>query len=577
MKSKSLSHILRVAIVMLMLAACAAPAADTPKNPPMVSASVAATRAPTLSKTKTVIGAWLQEPDAITPYYTNMSYALWIAQLTLIGLAEWDDKGNLVPELAEVIPSTENGGISADGLTITWKLKKGLKWSDGQPLTSKDVKFTWESILDSKNNPLSVEGYNKIEKIDTPDDLTVVIKFKEVYPAWYLLFTQGAHNAGAILPEHVFKNKTGLESHAEIRQPKIVSGPFMIGEWKAGTSITLIPNPNFYKGKPKLERIQIRFMPTPEAALAALQAGDVDWYPDFTETELTGLQKLEPKIHNKVLPTPEYEHYFFNLGSTKSGSDYDGPCPLQNVKVRKAILFGINRAAIAGRVYGGKAIVPTTPWANSSWANTDLKLESYDPAGASRLLEEEGYKAGGDGIRSGMCNNKESRLSFNFETVITPLRQEIARLVQSDLKKIGVEFKPKFTKYGDFFGTYTEGANIATGKFEMAGYTSGYYPDPYTDVWRCSSVINKANPLGTNHTHYCHPSLDALFNTAQTQADLTARKRTFDAIQKFIYDNVLVVPLYTHSNVVAYSDRFTLAPFSFLSGMNWNAELWDAK
>ncbi|MEK7439467.1 MAG: ABC transporter substrate-binding protein, partial [Chloroflexota bacterium] len=312
-------------------------------------------------------------------------------------------------------------------------------------------------------------------------------------------------------------------------------------------------------------------------ALAALQSGDVDWYPDFTEAEVTALQKLEPKIHSKVLPTPDYEHYFFNLGSTKSGSDYDGPCPLQDVKVRKAILLGINRVAIVERIYGGKAAVPITQWANSSWTNTDLKFEGYDPAGASRLLDEAGYKAGGDGIRSGMCGGKESKLSFNFETVTTPLRQEIARVVQSDLKKIGVEFKPKFITYGDFFGTYVEGANIATGKFDLAGYTSGHYPDPYTDVWRCSSVINKANPLGTNHTHYCNPSLDALFNTAQAQADPAARKRTFDVIQKYIYDNALVVPLYTHSSVVAYSDRFTPAPFSFLSGMNWNAEMWDAK
>jgi peptide/nickel transport system substrate-binding protein len=90
-------------------------------------------------------------------------------------------------------------------------------------------------------------------------------------------------------------------------------------------------------------------------------------------------------------------------------------------------------------------------------------------------------------------------------------------------------------------------------------------------------VINKANPLGTNHAHYCNPSLDILFNTAQAQTDLAARKRVFDAIQKYIYDNALVVPLYTHASVVAYTDRFAPASFSFLSGMNWNAELWDAK
>ena len=108
---------------------------------------------------------------------------IWITQLTLVGLGEWDDKGNFVPELGAEVPSAENGGVSADGLTITWKLKPCLFWSDGEPLTSADVKFTWESVMDPDNVPIQKTGYDKIASIDTPDDTTVVIKFKELYPA----------------------------------------------------------------------------------------------------------------------------------------------------------------------------------------------------------------------------------------------------------------------------------------------------------------------------------------------------------------------------------------------------------
>lgn len=550
--------------------------------PASVQPNGGVTAAPVSPKNKTVTGVWAQEPDNITPYYTQMPQAIWIAQLTLVGLAEWDDKGNLIPELAETLPTVENGGISKDGLTITWKLKKGLKWSDGQPITSKDVKFTWDSLKDPKNKPVNFEGYEVIEKIDTPDDLTVAIKFKGVYANWQTLFTQGAHNAGAILPEHIFKGKSALESNAEIRQPKVVSGPFMISEWKAGASLTLLPNANFYKGKPRLEKIQIRFVPTPEAGMSLLASGEADWYPDFTETDLAALKKLGSKVLVKVMPTPEFEHLFFNLSSTKGvdgkgKSDIEGACALQDVRVRKAVILGINRQAIANLFYDGKGIVPVTQWANTPWVNTDLKAEGYDVEGAKKLLDEAGYKAGGDGIRAGSCNGKESKLVFNFETINTPARRQVMTAVQSDLKKIGVDLKINFVTYGDFFGSYDDGSNIATGKFDMGGITNGFHPDPYTDGWLCNAVSSKANPIGANYYHYCNADLDKLFAEAQSTADPIVRKKALEAIQKHIYDNALVVMLYTHASVQAHLERFLPAPYSFLSGMNWNAELWDVK
>ncbi|MBI1854375.1 MAG: hypothetical protein HYR93_00610 [Chloroflexi bacterium] len=296
---------------------------------------------------KSVTGAWSQEPDNIVPYYTQMSYAIWITQLTLVGLGEWDDKGAFVPELAADVPTADNGGVSADGLTITWKLKPCLFWSDGEPLTSADVKFTWQSIMDPKNVPLSRVGYDKIASIDTPDDQTVVIKFSELYPGWQTLFTQGPNNSGAILPKHVLDGKTGLEKDPFTHQPTVFSGPFAITEWVAGDHMTLLPNPNFYKGRAKLDQVQIKFVPDPETALAGLKTGDIDWYPDFSESDIPTIKALEPNIHLLVKPGFDFEHYFFNLGTTAGvtlpdgtvvgKSDVDGFCPFKDIRVRKAI------------------------------------------------------------------------------------------------------------------------------------------------------------------------------------------------------------------------------------------------
>jgi peptide/nickel transport system substrate-binding protein len=293
MKRQLMSVASLLVIASLLLAACGAGATATqapvptqaaqpttqagqPTNPPAPTVAVQPTTPPEPGKIKNVVGAWSQEPNNIVPYYTVMSYAIWIAQLTLVGLAEWDDKGEFVPELAAEVPTAENGGVSADGLTITWKLKPGLKWSDGEPLTSKDVKFTWESIMDPKNAPTSRSGYDKIASVETPDDLTVVIKFSELYPPWQGLFTQGPNNGGSILPSHLLAGKTALENDPFIHQPTVASGPFVISEWTSGDHMTLVQNPNFYGSKPKLDQVQIKFVANSDVALAGLKTGDID-------------------------------------------------------------------------------------------------------------------------------------------------------------------------------------------------------------------------------------------------------------------------------------------------------------
>jgi peptide/nickel transport system substrate-binding protein len=585
-----------LALASMVLSACgpkatATPAATEAPSQPAAACSPTGTEPIAFpSDGKSVTGAWSQEPDNIVPYYTQMSYAVWIAQLTEVGLGEWDDGGNFVTELAAEVPSADNGGVSADGLTITWKLQDCLFWSDGEPLTSADVKFTWESIMDPGNAPLSRVGYDKISSVDTPDDTTVVLHFSELYPGWQTLFTQGPNNSGSILPKHILEGQTGLEGNAFIHQPNVGSGPFVITDWVAGDHMELLPNPNFYKGRAKLDRVLIKFVPDPETALAGLQTGDIDWYPDFSESDIETVGALEPTIHLKVVPGADFEHYFFNLGTTAGTtladgtvvgkSDVDGFCPFKDVNVRKAITLGINRQAFVDSLLAGKTTVPATQWPNSSWTNSSLTPDAYDPDAAAALLEAAGYTLGSDGIRHGMCNGTDTKLSFSFETTDKQIRVDIALAAQSDLAKIGVEFKPIHTPAGTFFATYVDGGVLGTGKFDMAGYTTGFYPDPMSgvlDSYACANIPNKDNPTGGNSYHVCDEELDNLMDAVNATADPAARKTALDAVQKHIFDNYYVVMMYARANVYGYVDRFVPAPFGFFSNLNWNAEDWDVQ
>ncbi len=561
--------------------ATAVPPVVVPTQPVAGCAAATGTAAiPFPSGGKTVTVAFSQEPDLLSGLFSSMSFAQWITQGILVGLGTWDANNNFIPELAVEVPSAANGGVSADGLTITWHLKPCLYWSDGEPLTSADVKFTWQVEVDPGNAVYTRAGYDQISSIDTPDDTTAVLHFSKLYPGWQTLFTSGPNNQGSIQPMHLLQGKTALESDPFTHWPTISSGPFVITDWVAGDHLTMLPNPNYWKGHPKLDQIQIKFVPDPETAKAALKTGDVDFVPDFAESDLADLPALEPAIHTRVDAGPEFEHYLFNLGIKGTGvgqSDYAGFCPFHKKDERNAIILGIDRQTIVDTLLFGKTTVPASLWPNSYWYNTSLTPYPFDPTQAAALLESAGYTAGADGIRHGMCNGVDTKLSFNFETTTKQLRIDMATAVQGMLANIGVEFKPVFTPSGTFFGNYASGADMATGKFDMAGYTTGFYPDPYTDGFLCSTVISNQNQGGDNNYHICDPALDTMSQAVNASADPAVRKAAIDQIQQYMYDNALVIPIYARANVMAYTDRFILPPTSVISGMMGDMFDWDVK
>ncbi len=606
MKSKLYPIVGVIVALSMILSACttATPTAAPTAEPTTASAKVEPTSAdqPTVQATESVettpeaststrtkvVGAFIQEPDNVTPWFTQMASAFSIAQFTMLGLAEWNGKGELIPDLAVEIPTTENGGLSEDGLTVTWKLQKGLLWSDGEPLTSADVKFTYEMTMNDANQSQWQNGYDKIESVETPDDLTVVIKFKEMYTPWYTLFTQGPQVAGAILPKHVLENSKNVSKEEYAHIPSVVTGPYIITKWVAGDHIEMVPNEKFHGQTPNIKEVYIRFVADSQAALAGLQAGDLDFFTDFDETFLPTLEKLQPDIKIFTSPSPYFEHYLFNLASTKeqngdpkSVSDVDGPCEFRDIRVRKAFTLGIDRQTIIDELIGKDrgVKIPTGQWPNSQWEDTSLTPDPYDPEGAMALLDEAGYTdQDGDGIREGTCDGKPVKMSYDFFTTTAPLRKDVAVIAQSMLKEIGIEFKPNHVPGGTLFASYADGGTLSKGDFDIAGYTQGFYPDPYPQGgdWLCN-VNSKNNPGGSNLYGICDEKLISLIQDINKSADPAVRKTAVDKVQEYMAQQYYVILLYSRIDVAGLRDGLEFGEFNSFSRAFWNTEQWAWK
>ena len=257
----------------------------------------------------------------------------------------------------------------------------------------------------------------------------------------------------------------------------------------------------------------------------------------------------------------------------------DGFCPFQDVNVRKAIILGIDRLSFIKNYLkeDEKAFIATL-WPNSQWTNTSLTPYPYDPDQANQLLDAAGYKVGADGIRAGTCNGKPVKFSLGIETTTAQRRIDDVLAIQADLKKIGIDIKPNHIPAGTFFGSYPEGADMPHGKFDMAIFTTGYYPDPDPgDAFLCSGVPSQNNQSGGNSYHICDPKLDDLFAAGLATSDAAGRKKAYDEIQKYQYDNVFFIPLYARANVYGYADRFIFPPSSAYGNAFWDAFDFDVK
>lgn len=524
----------------------------------------------------TLVFAIWQEPTTLAPIYANQTVAGVVSNVTVEGLLGTDTNGNFYPGLAKAVPTLDNGGvkISADGtkMDVTYDLLPGVKWSDGSPFTSADVKFTWETYLKDPK-VVTTEGYSSIESVDTPNDTTVVLHYKTIYGNYLTRFD-------GIIPKALLQNVPDI-SKSEYNLKPLGTGPYKVTEFVSADHITVERNPNYRKSdRPLLDKIVFRSVPSREAAVAQLKAGEVDGMWNLLEAQVPDLEK-DPNIKIVATPSPSVERIELNLAKPADPiADPKVPHPvLGDINVRRALLLATPKQQIIDKLLFGKAKPGTSP-VSQGWASPKgLTQESYDPVKAKQLLDQAGWVPGGDGIRS----KGGVRASLTIVTTTgDKVREQVEQIIADEWKAIGIELQIKNQPSSVLLsGSYSAGDPRKKGDIDMWMYASSPAIDPHSVInqrYTTGNIPTAANNgSGQNYTRFSNPEVDRLIAEAGSTIDLAKRAKAYAEALKLLNDSVPIIWLYDRQGLDAFRANVSGYKGNTWASITWNAEDWSIR
>lgn len=471
--------------------------------------------------------------------------SFWCARLLI-----YDDHEVLQPELALQEPKLENNGISGDGRTIVYHLRRGVRWHDGKSFTSADVVFSFQQVMNPNNIIAGRFGYDRVERIDTPNAYTAIVHLKEAFSP----FVSNFFTSRCLIPKHILQGLATI-NHADYNRLPIGTGAFKVAAYEPGVLVRFVANEEYWRGPPRLQEIDYHFIPSGITLLTQLRTHELDFYPRAANEQTPQFSQI-PGTVVYVHPFSAYYDIGFNMGH-----------PIVNDKrVRQALIYAIDMVKImhvATHDVHVRADSNQPPWRWSHASN--LKRYDYDPKLSAELLDAAGWRVGTNGLRQ----NHGKPLSLAMVGVTGNATQNAAQLIiQQNWRSVGIDVSIKNVPTSVM---YALGVGILqAGEFDIAFEAVRQNADP--DGLRFYGC-HMAPPKGWNVYHYCNEAVDHDETIALSSYDRRIRKVAYDRIQRALLEDLpFYVLWFDRDQDIANSDFRGYRPGTTSSSF-WN--VWD--
>lgn len=518
---------------------------------------------------------WWQGPVHLNPHWATGTKEQEGSRLFYEPLAAWDADGNLVPVLATAVPSKDNGGLSADGTTVTWKLKQGVTWHDGQPFSADDVVFNWEFIKDPATSSSLVSIYRDI-KVEKVDAQTVRVIYPKPTPFWAEAFVG---TSGMIIPKHLFAPFMGAKSReAPMNLKPVGTGPYKIIDFKPGDMVRGEASATYHiANRPHFDAIEMKGGGDAiSAARAVLQTGEYDFAWNLqVEDEI--LKRLEAGGKGKVSIVAGGNIEFIQLNPTDPWNEVDGERgsvkskhpSLQDKAVRDAMGLLVDRKSVQDFIYGRTGVATANFLNNPARFRSGNTKFEFNIDKANQILEAAGWKKGADGIRA----KGNVKLKFVYQTSVNQPRQKTQAIVKDACAKAGIDLELKSVTAAVFFGG--DFANPDTyQKFwsDVQMYTTTMtQPDPQTFMEQYTSweMAQKDNKWAKrNISRWRNDEYDKTHQAAQSELDPVKRAAMFIKMNDLVINDGYIIPVVFRPRASAAGTKL-VAPLS-----GWDNDLW---